>query len=242
MNELVIMRDQHAVTTSLVVAEAFGKEHKHVLESIKNLTVENSAVKKMFAEGVYKNERNREYPMFYMNRDGFTLLAMGFTGKKAMEFKLQFIDAFNEMEDYIKSQQQPIGDLELALRAALENTTKIKKIETDVNMLKDSMRIDSSQEHHLRALVNAQALKTLGGKEAFAYKKLSRKVYSEIWRDFKNHFHLPRYGDLPRKSFDEGLEFIRMWRPSTSLAMEIKAANRQGSFQLIKGEGDHDYH
>lgn len=146
------------------------------------------------------------------------------------------------MEDYIKSQQQPIGDLELALRAALENTTKIKKIETDVNMLKDSMRIDSNQEHHLRALVNAQALKTLGGKEAFAYKKLSRKVYSEIWRDFKNHFHLPRYGDLPRKSFDEGLEFIRMWRPSTTLAMEIKAANRQGSFQLIKGEGDHDYH
>ena len=244
MNELVIMRDQHAVTTSLVVAGVFGKEHKHVMRDIKNLTVQNWTVKEMFVEGVYKNERNREYPMFYMNRDGFTLLAMGFTGKKAMEFKLKFIDAFNEMEDYIKSQQQPIGDLELALRAALDNTTKIKKIETDVNMLKDSMRIDSNQEHHLRALVNAQALKTLGGKEAFAYKKLSRKVYSEIWRDFKNHFHLPRYGDLPRKSFDEGLEFIRMWRPSTSLAMEIKAANRQGSFQLIKGEGesDHDYH
>lgn len=242
MNELVIMRDQHAVTTSLSIAEVFGKRHDNVMQSVEGL-LKNKDTHKMFAKSTYVHEQNKqEYPMFYMNRDGFTLLAMGFTGKKAMEFKLKFIDAFNEMENYIKSQQQPIGDLELALRAALENTTKIKKIETDVNMLKDSMRIDSNQEHHLRALVNAQALKTLGGKEAFAYKKLSRKVYSEIWRDFKNHFRLPRYGDLPRKSFDEGLEFIRMWRPSTSLAMEIKAANRQGSFQLIKGEGDHDYH
>lgn len=242
MNALVIMRDQHAVTTSLVVAEAFGKEHRNVLRDIRNLQKDVLNFEQMFIEGDSPDSYSRSRKVYFMNRDGFSLLAMGFTGSEAVKFKQRFLAEYNRMEDYIKSQQQPIGDLELALRAALENTTKIKKIETDVNMLKDSMRIDSNQEHHLRALVNAQALKTLGGKEAFAYKKLSRKVYSEIWRDFKNHFHLPRYGDLPRKSFDEGLEFIRMWRPSTTLAMEIKAANRQGSFQLIKGEGDHDYH
>lgn len=53
----------------------------------------------MFVETIYVNEQNRqEYPMFIMNRDGFTLLAMGFTGKKAMRFKLDYIAAFNAME------------------------------------------------------------------------------------------------------------------------------------------------
>lgn len=236
MNELVTSREQYAVTTSLRVAEAFEKEHKHVMESIQNLMAEKSAVKKMFVESTYVNSRNREYPMYYINRDGFTLLAMGFTGKKAMSFKLKFIDAFNEMENYIQSQQQPIGNLELALRVALENTTQIKEIQTDVNMLKDSMRIDTNQEYKLKALVNKKAMRSLGGKDSFAYRKLSRKAFSEIWRDFKQHFHLARYGDLPRKEFDEGIEFISMWRPSTTLAMEIQAANRQGNLKLIEQE------
>lgn len=236
MNELVIMRDQHAVTTSLVVAEAFGKEHRNVLRDIEGV-LKNEQAQKLFVKSTYIHEQNKqEYPMYYMNRDGFTLLAMGFTGRKAMQFKLKFIDAFNDMEAFIRTQRQPVSDLELALRAALENTTKLNRIESDVDMLKDSMRIDTNQEHRLRSLVNSKAMKALGGKDAFAYKKLSRKVYSEIWRDFKNHFYLARYGDLPKKEFETGIEFIQMWRPSTSLAMEIQAANRQGNFKLIEKE------
>ena len=105
--ELVIMRDRQAVTTSLQVAQNFGKEHKHVLESIKNLAAENSATKNMFVVGTYMN-RGKEYPMFYMNRDGFSLLAMGFTGKKALQFKLKYIDAFNQMEKQLQ-QQKPLS-------------------------------------------------------------------------------------------------------------------------------------
>lgn len=102
MNDLVVMKDQQAVTTSLQVAENFGKAHKHVIESIKNLAAENSATKNMFAEGTYVN-RGKEYPMVYMNRDGFTLLAMGFNGKKALNFKVKYIEAFNAMENQIRN-------------------------------------------------------------------------------------------------------------------------------------------
>ena len=63
MNDLVIMRDQQALTTSLKVAEKFKKAHKNVLQSIKNLTAENSAVKNMFAESTYVNGRGQEQPM-----------------------------------------------------------------------------------------------------------------------------------------------------------------------------------
>lgn len=105
MNNLVIMKDRQAVTDSLKVAESFDKKHKHVLETARNLAAENSATKKMFVESTYVN-RGKEYPMIYMNRDGFTLLAMGFTGKKALDFKLKYIQAFNKMEQQIRNQSE----------------------------------------------------------------------------------------------------------------------------------------
>jgi anti-repressor protein len=105
VNELVIMHGQQAVTTSLKVAEVFGKEHRTVIRNIKNLTAQNCAVKKMFVKSTYINSRGQEWPMFYMNRDGFTLLAMGFSGAKAMGFKLQYIEAFNAMERQLTTKQ-----------------------------------------------------------------------------------------------------------------------------------------
>ena len=99
------MKDRQAVTDSLKVAESFDKKHKHVLETARNLAAENLATKKMFVESTYVN-RGKEYPMIYMNRDGFTLLAMGFTGKKALDFKLKYIQAFNKMEQQIRNQSE----------------------------------------------------------------------------------------------------------------------------------------
>lgn len=100
--DLVILKENKAVNTSQKVAESFGKEHRTVIRNIKNLTAQNCAVKKMFVKSTYINSRGQEWPMYYMNRDGFSLLVMGFTGKKALDFKLKYIDAFNKMEQTIK--------------------------------------------------------------------------------------------------------------------------------------------
>lgn len=92
------------VVTSLDVAETFEKLHKDVLESIRSIqsdlsTAEFSA---LFYEGEYKASNGKKNPMYYMNRDGFTLLAMGYTGEKAMRFKLAYINQFNQMEELLK--------------------------------------------------------------------------------------------------------------------------------------------
>lgn len=79
-----------------MVAEKFGKEHKNVLRDIDNPVAQNSAAKSYFIESEYEN-RGKMYPMYIMNRDGFTLLAIGFAGKRALESKLQYIEAFNKM-------------------------------------------------------------------------------------------------------------------------------------------------
>lgn len=105
MTEIVYRGESNQpLTNSKLVAEVFGKEHKHVREAIKKLltTVENSTVHQMFSESTYLNEQNKEQPIFIMNQDGFTLLAMGFNGKKAMEFKLKYIEAFNAMKRQIE--------------------------------------------------------------------------------------------------------------------------------------------
>lgn len=90
------------VTDSRKVAEVFGKEHKHVLDSIRQiLVVENSATK-FFYETEHEY-RGQKFPMYLMNHDGFSLLVMGFTGTKAIQWKLRYINAFNQMERQLKA-------------------------------------------------------------------------------------------------------------------------------------------
>ena len=107
MKDLVFRgQNDQVITTSLLVAETFEKEHRNVLKSIRKLmSATNVAVAQMFDETTYVNEQGKEQPMFFMNRDGFTLLAMGFSGEKALKFKVDYINAFNKMEIELKSQQ-----------------------------------------------------------------------------------------------------------------------------------------
>ena len=112
MNEIVYRGESNQpLTNSKLVAEVFEKEHKNVMQSIRKLmegTAQNSAVHQMFSESTYLNEQNKEQPMFIMNQDGFTLLAMGFNGKKAMEFKLKYIEAFNAMKRQIEQSKPSV--------------------------------------------------------------------------------------------------------------------------------------
>ena len=132
MNELVIMHDKQAVTTSLILAEAFGKQHKHVLEAISSKinSAENLAqYKKMFAESTYTDRSGKQNKMYYLNRDGFTFIAMGFTGRKADEFKLKYIDAFNRMEEQIKQQPAQYKLPQTFSEALIELAKEVKKNE-----------------------------------------------------------------------------------------------------------------
>lgn len=111
MNELINIKNDEAVTTSLKVAEAFGKRHDRLIDEIERkyseiLNPPNGGAR-FFYKGTYTN-RGKKYPMYYMNRDGFSLLVMGFTGKKALEWKLKYIEAFNQMESYINFRKADI--------------------------------------------------------------------------------------------------------------------------------------
>lgn len=91
------------VTDSLKVARVFGKQHKNVMQQVRNLlgSAENSAHKNWFYKSTYLDAQGKQQPLFVMNRDGFSLLAMSLTGEKALQFKVAFIDLFDKMEKAI---------------------------------------------------------------------------------------------------------------------------------------------
>ena len=102
-NELVFTKTDKVYSTSLIFAQNFDIPHKDILKKIKYLTAESIAVKDMFISTLYKNERNREYPVYYLNRDGFMFLVMNINAKRTNEIKLKFIQAFNFMEQALKN-------------------------------------------------------------------------------------------------------------------------------------------
>lgn len=107
--QLVSVNNNRVVTTSLRIAEYFSKAHKDVLKSISNLETTKDFQERNFSLSFYTRELpnggSKKEPMYYITRDGFTLLAMGFTGKKAMQFKIAYINAFNEMEEMLQKQE-----------------------------------------------------------------------------------------------------------------------------------------
>ena len=99
-----INKEEVTVVSSLDVAETFEKNHRDVMESIRNIetgisTAEFSA---LFNLASYRATNGKSNPMYQMTRDGFTLLVMGYTGEKAMKFKLAYIKQFNAMEKILR--------------------------------------------------------------------------------------------------------------------------------------------
>lgn len=103
MEELINIKNDEAVTTSLQVATSFHKRHTHVLEKIGQIIANDSTEKSVqcFKLSSYIDESGKRNPMYYINRDGFAFLVMGFTGKKANEWKWRYIEAFNSMESIL---------------------------------------------------------------------------------------------------------------------------------------------
>ena len=147
MDQLVFRgANDQAMTNSLLVAEKFGKEHRHVLDSIRDIlgSAENSAYPQMFVESNYvHNQNGQTYPMYIMNRDGFTLLVMGFNGKDALNFKIDFLNAFNKMESMLKSDDYILARSQEILNQRLQLSSQ------KVQMLEDTVQ---HQEQEIKQL------------------------------------------------------------------------------------------
>ena len=112
--DIVIKKiDGELVVTSRQIAEDFDKRHADVIEKIEELIKTENSVMTMFIETSYKAGTGKSYKEYLITRDGFSLLVMGFTGLKALQWKLKYIEAFNKMEQALKEPQKQLTPIEM---------------------------------------------------------------------------------------------------------------------------------
>lgn len=220
------------VASSRQIAENFGKAHRHVLDAIESILEGMPKIGQtpMFYKTEYTHEQNGQtYPMYLMNRDGFSLLVMGFTGKAALEWKLKYIQAFNAMEKQLATPQMPKLSKELQALFLLDDRTQ--RQEQRLTVLENTMTVDYNQQRVLRKSISRAVISALGDEKAPAYidNHVRSKVYSECNHDVQDWFRVNSVGNIPRKRFDEAVEYIQRWKPSTNTVMLIQQTNGQTS-------------
>lgn len=130
MNDLLTISNGQPTASSRDIAEHFGKRHDNVLRDIENLKKDLLNFEEMFFDTEIPDSYGRPQRAYLMNRDGFTLLAMGFTGKEALEWKIKYINAFNAMEQELRNPKPMTPNEMFSLQAQinLDNEREIKEL------------------------------------------------------------------------------------------------------------------
>ncbi|MFB5432310.1 Rha family transcriptional regulator [Enterococcus casseliflavus] len=220
MTNLVIMKDQQAVTSSLQVAESFGKEHRAVLKAIDDLK-EGLAQKyaDLFWEDTYVHPQNKQpYRIVYMNRDGFTLAALGFNNtQKVLDFKLKYIEAFNQMEDHIKQQPQiptsPRELAKLALEANEETNQRLDDIDTRLVDIEENKLITTEDKGTIDRAVQKKVYQIC--RDQHLGQGAKSMLFQDLGSSIKQLFGVPNRGRIKDKDFQKVLGFIDHWQPSS---------------------------
>lgn len=134
------------VTTSLIVAQVFGKEHKNVVRDIENLSCSESFNRLNFERITYKDARNREQTAYEMTKDGFSFLVMGYTGTKAGEFKERFINEFNKRESLLKNDDYILMRSQQILQKRLEaSEERLRQLEAKTEQLQNTVELQDKE-------------------------------------------------------------------------------------------------
>lgn len=187
--ELVFCEEENVFTTSLIVAKVFEKEHKHVLDAIRNLECSEKFTQSNFRQCFRINElaNGKRVPYYEITRDGCMFLVMGFTGKKAAQWKEKFIEAFGKMEEQLR--QRFIADRSRAAKRCtpkfvMENTVRNHQINNS-NVI-NTWKVRSKQDDAYAGRLCAQ---NYNRRNCIAITEQTPKD----WRDFGTSLGLPRY-------------------------------------------------
>lgn len=164
----------------------------------------------------------------WINESGLYALIFGSKLESAKRFKhwvtSEVLPAIRRTGSYDMEQYSP------EMKAILMHDKKLVKMDERVTDLENNMTIDYGQQQALGDAVNHSVLDVLGGKESEAYKTIGKKVFAECNRDLKHFFHVNARNNVPKKRFDEAVEYAQSWRPCTNTLLLIKEYNSQISF------------
>lgn len=192
VQELVYTKGDRVVTDSITLAAAFEKRHDKVLRDIRGVKCTQGFRVSNFGESEYTNQQGRKMPMFVLTYEGFIMVAMGYSGEKAIQFKERFIKEFTKVRPNMESQQ------------SLERPQEIQKM---IASYEDQITIRSHQQREIQKAVKLHI------HSLFPFVKDSgrRKYYSKLYQDMKVEFNVNSYRDIRLKNYEDAILFVQNW-------------------------------
>lgn len=220
---------------SYEVAEMMEKSHADVLTMIHGksdrkgiiqvLTEVQMDASEYFIESTYQDKSGKSNKCYECTKLGCDMLANKMTGEKGILFTARYVKKFNEMIE------DPYKGISTELRAILMLDKKQQELDKRVTGIEDKMTVDYELAENLRNAISTRAVYLLGGKHTEAYKKLSKKLFAEFYRDLKTSFKVNSYKNIAQKNYDDALKYIENWKPSEMLVYAIQGLNGQLSFE-----------
>jgi Rha family phage regulatory protein len=240
MEELM---DNELINTSAIetidsreVAEMVDMEHKNLLSKIRKyveiLDGSKLSSPQFFVPSTYVNNQNKEQPCYLLTKKGCEMVANKLTGEKGVIFTAKYVNRFAEMEQKIKIPKTDREILFLSVKVQEETAQRVDVLEEKVSSLEKSTTIDSSQQYTLERIAKTTVISALGGIDSRAYQLMSRKLFSNIWRDYKKYFKLGSYRDTLKTDYENAKNYLESWSPEVNTSLKIKEYNSQLAMNL----------
>lgn len=230
--------------SSRKVAEMMEVEHSKILRKIDGFnyifTKAKIGFSKYWIEGSYKDGSGKNNKEFQVSKLGCEFLANKTTGEKGILFTDRYMEAFEEMKDYIENKntgaipEEVYKNLSPELQAIFTIDKKysevkedVSNIKNDVQRLKDDMPLFNVECKELQAEVKKIGVKCLNGKDSCAYKNksLRSRVYQDIQREIKRQFSVSRYESIKRSQLEIAYQILNDYKLPLVLKNEIDAVN-----------------
>ena len=171
-----------------------------------------------------------------INESGLYSLILSSKLPNAKKFKRwvtsEVLPTLRKTGSYTKVPTDPRELLMLTIKAHEQTAQRVDVLEEKVSSLEKSTTIDSSQQNTLERIAKATVIRTLGGVDSRAYQLMSRKIFSNIWRDYKNYFKLGSFRDTLKTEFENAKEYLESWSPEVNVSLKIKECNSQLAMNL----------
>ncbi|WP_333574796.1 Rha family transcriptional regulator [Faecalibacillus intestinalis] len=240
MEELM---DNELINTSAIetidsreVAEMVDMEHKNLLSKIRKyveiLDGSKLSSPQFFVPSTYVNNQNKEQPCYLLTKKGCEMVANKLTGEKGVIFTAKYVNRFAEMEQKIKLPKTDREILFLSVKVQEQTAQRVDVLEEKVTALEETTTINSSQQYTLERIAKTTVISALGGIDSRAYQLMSRKLFSNIWRDYKKYFKLGSYRDTLKTDYENAKNYLESWSPEVNTSLKIKEYNSQLSMVL----------
>jgi len=223
MNDLIL---NDIKMTSLDLAEVTGKEHKNIIRDVKAeieaLSKDELKFEPIFFESNYQDTYGRIQPCYTFGRDGAMQLALKYDAVTRRKVIVKLKELESNRFQKLSPELQAIFSIDIKQQEHSERLTH----------LENNMTIDYGQERNLQVIANRVAIENMGGNKSAVYgdKSIRSRVFSHMWKDFKDYFNVASYRNTPKVEYKKAIEFLEGWKATGRMLREIEDTNLQMSW------------